>query len=209
MKYVKLRFDFDDLITRTVVVPADWSLAFLHLVIQDTIGWLDCHMYEFKLEPQGRTVWVENPEADAEEDPDLEFKPANQTPISAVLSKKGAQLHYVYDFGDYNEVTIELLGSSRKPSPDQFKSMGPYAIEDCAGLGGMAAILAILERPKSEAYAKLEEWLLFAFQKRIEDIAIFPTKSDIYGRVFKLVRAIGTANPTAPDDCWRDYLVQR
>lgn len=194
---------------RTVVVPADWSLAFLHLVIQDTIGWLDCHMYEFKQEPRGKTVWVENPEEDAEMDPDVEFKPANQTPISAVLPEKGAQLYYVYDFGDYNVVSIEVLGFARKPSLNQFKSLGPYAIEDCAGFGGMDGVLEILKKPRSEKYADSEEWLLFAFKKRIEDIAVFPTKSDIYGRVFKLVRAIGTVNPTAPDDCWRDYLAQR
>ena len=30
MKYLKLQMDFDKIVSRTVVVPADWSLAFLH-----------------------------------------------------------------------------------------------------------------------------------------------------------------------------------
>ena len=34
MKYLKLKMDFDGIVSRTVVVPADWSLAFLHGVIQ-------------------------------------------------------------------------------------------------------------------------------------------------------------------------------
>ena len=33
MKYIKLKMDFDGVVSRTVVVPSDWSLAFLHGVV--------------------------------------------------------------------------------------------------------------------------------------------------------------------------------
>ena len=36
MKYLILKMDFDRIVSRTVVVPGDWSLAFLHMVIQKT-----------------------------------------------------------------------------------------------------------------------------------------------------------------------------
>lgn len=65
----------------------------------------------------GTDAWVEDPDANAEMDPDMTFKPTNKTSIATFFPKKGSSACYIYDFGDYNEVTIQSLGRVEKPSP--------------------------------------------------------------------------------------------
>ena len=63
MKYLKLKMDFDEIVSRTVVVPSDWSLAFLHDVIQAVFGWLDYHEYEFAIPGDAqKRRWTERSE---------------------------------------------------------------------------------------------------------------------------------------------------
>ena len=102
MKYLILKMDFDRIVSRTVVVPGDWSLAFLHMVIQKTFGWLDYHQYDFsKSEKDCERKWTIN----SEELGDLDdYMESSQTSIIDVLGKKGDKLSYTYDLGDCNEV---------------------------------------------------------------------------------------------------------
>ena len=187
-----------------MVVPADLSLAFLHGIIQDAFGWLDYHQYEFSIPgDKKRRSWTEFHEVMFPNE--LE---AAEMPISELLGKKGAQLDYTYDFGDCNEVAIESLGSVAKPDFKDFATEGPDVIEDSAGLGGIEGIVKIAEKGKGKDYKMLKEWLWGAFGKHVEDVLDYPDVSDIYGRVFKLVKAVATANPKALCTCWLDYLVR-
>ena len=205
MKYIKLKMSFDKIVSRTVVVPADWSLAFLHDVIQETFGWLDYHQYEFaKSKKIDATKWT----TDSEEFSDLgEYLESSQTSISALLNKKGAKLHYIYDLGDYNEVEIVSLGNVSKPAIEDFETVGPDVVEDSTGIGGIEGILKIVEEGKGKQYKMLKDWLSGAFGKTPEQVLAFPSVTDIYSRVFKLVKTASLANPKALSDCWDDYRV--
>ena len=181
MKYLILKMDFDRIVSRTVVVPGDWSLAFLHMVIQKTFGWLDYHQYDFsKSEKDCERKWTIN----SAELGDLEdYMEASQTSIIDVLCKKGDKLSYTYDLGDCN------------------------VVEDSAGMGGIEGIVTIAKEGKGKQYKMLKDWLHGAFGKTPEQVLSYPSVGDIYGRVFHLVKTVSTANPKALSDCWTDYFV--
>ena len=51
MADIRLRIellDTDPLVWRRVVVPEQINLHRLHELIQDVMGWADCHLYEFE-----------------------------------------------------------------------------------------------------------------------------------------------------------------
>lgn len=209
MNYLKLKMDFDKIVSRTVVVPADLSLAFLHGVIQDAFGWLDYHQYEFTLpgDRQHRD-WTELCEVMYGDD-EIKYLEAAEMPISELLAKKGAKIAYTYDFGDCNEVEIESLGSVSKPDRKDFATKGPDVVEDSAGMGGIEAIVKTAKKGKGKDYEALEDWLWGAFGKCVEHVLDYPDAGDIYSRVFKLVKAVATANPKAPCKFWLDYIVRK
>ena len=207
MKYIKLKMDFDGIVSRTVVVPSDWSLAFLHGVIQAVFGWLDYHEYEFSIPGDAqKRRWTERSES-LDDFGDGKYLESSETPISALVARKGTKIDYTYDFGDCNEVEITFLGTVAKPSPKDFAAEGPDAVEDSAGVGGIAGIVAVAKQGKGKEYKQVSEWLLRAFKKRIDDVLDYPSVRDIYTRVFSLVKAASTANPKAISACWQDYLV--
>ena len=207
MKYLKLKMDFDEIVSRTVVVPSDWSLAFLHGVIQAVFGWLDYHEYEFSIPRDAqKRKWTEQSE-NIDDFGDGKFLEASETPISALVGKKGDKIDYTYDFGDCNEVEITLLGTLAKPSPKEFATEGPDVVEDSAGIGGIAGIVEIAKQGKGKQYKEVSGWLWGAFKKHIDDVLDYPNVRDIYTRVFRLVKTASTANPKAVSTCWLDYIV--
>jgi hypothetical protein len=209
MKYLKLKMDFDGIVSRTVVVPSDWSLAFLHGVIQAVFGWLDYHEYEFTIPGDAqKRRWTEQ-SGSLDDFGDGKYLESSETPISALVARKGAKIDYTYDFGDCNDVEITLLGTVAKPSPKEFATEGPDVVEDSAGVGGIAGIVALAKQGKGKEYKQVSEWLLRAFKKRIDDVLDYPSVRDIYTRVFSLVKTASTANPKSVSTCWLDYLVVR
>ena len=209
MTYLKLKMDFDGIVSRTVVVPSDWSLAFLHGVIQAVFGWLDYHEYEFSIPGDAqKRRWTEQ-SGSLDDFGDGKYLEASETPISALVARNGAKIDYTYDFGDCNDVEITLLGTVAKPSPKEFATEGPDVVEDSAGVGGIAGIVALAKQGKGKEYKQVSEWLLRAFKKRIDDVLDYPSVRDIYTRVFSLVKTASTANPKSVSTCWLDYLVVR
>ena len=206
MKYLKLKMDFDKIVSRTVVVPADWSLAFLHGVIQQTFGWLDYHQYEFTVpgDKQHRN-WTELCEVMFSDDT-IKYLEAAEMPISKLLGKKGAAIDYTYDFGDCNDVKVTSLGTVKKPTRADFATQGPDVVEDSRGVGGIEGIVKIAKTGKGKEYKMLETWLWEAFGKCVDHVLDYPDAGDIYTRVFRLVKTSATADPKSPSACWLDYL---
>ena len=206
MKYLKLKMDFDKIVSRTVVVPADWSLAFLHGVIQQTFGWLDYHQYEFTVpgDKQHRN-WTELCEV-MFSDNAIKYLEAAEMPISKLLGKKGAAIDYTYDFGDCNDVKVTSLGAVKKPTREDFATQGPDVVEDSRGVGGIEGIVRIAKKGKGKELKMLETWLWESFGKCIDHVLDYPDVGDIYTRVFRLVKTVATADPKSPSACWSDYL---
>lgn len=80
-------------IWRRVVVREAMTLAELHRAIQVAMGWLDCHLYEFKVKGNRYTTLdLDTPEDALASD--------SVTLRDLRLRRPGTKFRYVYDFGD-------------------------------------------------------------------------------------------------------------
>jgi len=140
---------------RRVQVEGDISLHVLHKILNEAMGWMDSHLYQFRI---GETYY-------SVPDPDGEFPAKNSETVrlSRLVPKEKARFVYEYDFGDGWEHEV-LLEKIMPPEPGKKYPLclaGARACppEDCGGDGGYAELLEILKDPKHERYAEMTEWL--------------------------------------------------
>lgn len=148
---------------RRLLVPGDMTLDRFHAVVQETMGWYDCHLHQFWMGPRGRqrvflTGWdlSEGEEGIAESDVRLD----------QVLRQKGDKLRYDYDFGDgwRHTILVEELLEEKIPGPSYTTGRRASPPEDCGwleeGLGpnhfdvsGINERLALLVRAEHDRSA--------------------------------------------------------
>jgi hypothetical protein len=88
-------------IWRRVSVPEDYTLDQLHRIFQLLFGWLDYHLYEFRIADRR----FEAPDEEAEEED------STATYLYALNLEAGSRFEYLYDFGDYwvHDVALEKV----------------------------------------------------------------------------------------------------
>jgi hypothetical protein len=146
-------------IWRRVLVPAEFTLAQLHDVVQAAMGWEECHLHQF----YGDKQRVAAP------DPNDDFtggsRAINETEVclANVLSKVGSKATYLYDFGDSWEhaLSVEkiLAAESRAAYPlcTGGKLAGPP--EDCGGIPGFYHMQEALADPNHESHQDMRDWI--------------------------------------------------
>ena len=139
---------------RRVLVPSGITLNQLHNIIQETMGWYDCHLHSFRI---GDTEY-------GIPDPDFPDDTIDDTGVrmDSVFREEGQKILYTYDFGDNWE--HDILLEERLENPDQGAVLlaGKRACppEDCGGIWGYQNILEILRKKKlCEEDKELLEWL--------------------------------------------------
>lgn len=179
-------------ISRTVVLPEECTLAFLHLVIQRVFGWLDYHLYEFT---DAKGVRYIDPTDDGSDEVDAPREvDATAVALRQIFKKRGDSLDYEYDFGDCNDLKITFVkhvkADGQKGFAPDFKSKCPNMVEDSRGIGGEGGVWAILrEGKKNEQYDDVVAWLANAFRLTPEQVLYEPTTAEIESMVFLLVKA--------------------
>lgn len=150
-------------IWRLIQVPESYSFYDLHVAIQDSMGWLDCHLHHFHMN-HPKTLhkkYIAIPDDAGWSDADISA--SWDTQISSYFSLKNPQAEYVYDFADNWEhlVTLEKILPSEKDQRYPWCLKGKRACppEDCGGIWGYEDLLDILSDPKHEEYADRLEWL--------------------------------------------------
>ena len=146
----------------------DVSLAELHLVIQEVMGWEDAHLHEFDF--RGRRFGVP--------DPDSPFPDDAEDEASATLTEalgRNRVFGYLYDFGDSWQHRVELE-KRLEAEPDVTYPRcvdGKRACppEDCGGVWGYADLLEAIEHPKSPRHRELLEWVGDDFDPEAFDAA--------------------------------------
>ena len=199
-------------ISRTVVLPEECTLAFLHLVIQRVFGWLDYHLYEFTDAKGVRYIDPTDEGSDVVDAP----REVDATAVSLrqLFKKRGDTLGYEYDFGDCNELTITFVKhvkADRKTGlGSYFESNGPHMVEDSRGIGGAGGVWAILrEGKKNEQYDDVVAWLANAFRLTPEQVLHEPTATEIESLVFSMVKAAcvsGLGGTVEGRDAWVEYV---
>ena len=141
-------------IWRRVLVPGNVTLARLHRVIQNVVGWSDYHLYEFTI--NGREY------SEGEDEYDMGFLQATGRRLFDLDLRPGRRFNYLYDFGDgwAHEILLErvLHPNLDEPYPLCVKGARACPPEDCGGFGGYEEMLRVLADPTDEEHESMREW---------------------------------------------------
>jgi len=154
--HVSLR-EIQPLIWRRIELSSTTTLKQLHRILQIAMGWQDYHLHEYIVD--GRRYGTPDPTYDGPGEVTRE----SGVRLATVLPREGAEILYVYDFGDYwqHDVRLETIFPAdpaiRYPRiVDGVRSCPP---EDCGGTGGYADLLEILLDPDHEEFEHMREWV--------------------------------------------------
>ncbi|CAN5711098.1 plasmid pRiA4b ORF-3 family protein [soil metagenome] len=143
-------------IWRRVEVPGRTTLSRLHDVIQIAMGWTDSHLHQFVA--AGVMFGVPDPEWD------MPVKRSARVRLDQVLRVPKDDLIYEYDFGDGWEHRVVLekvlpLDAARHRQPLVTGGRRACPPEDCGGVGGYYAMLAILDDPANPEHDEMLAWV--------------------------------------------------
>lgn len=147
-------------IWRRIQVPEMYSFWDLHVAIQDSMGWFDCHLHEFEvLNPKtGILERIGSPDETWGEGPLTGWKSL----ISDYFSSGNKKATYLYDFGDGWEHKIlfeKMLPMSEEKYPICLAGERACPPEDCGGIWGYEELIEIMKNPKHKEYKSMKEWL--------------------------------------------------
>lgn len=151
-------------IWRRIEVPAEYSFWDLHVAIQDSMGWYDCHLHEFKIANpvNGASDNIGIPDDDYLDEEDIPLT-GWDTPIAMYFRNPGDKAAYYYDMGDYWVHQIVLEGIAiRAPGikyPLCLAGKRACPPEDCGGVGGYRRLLRVLRNPSHKEHTRMLEWL--------------------------------------------------
>lgn len=155
-----LRIDLKDSeppIWRLVEVPTSITLKVLHDIVQVTMGWLDYHLWEFRVD--GTTYglpmdedWGTSPR-----------KSADRTRLRDMITPGTTIIDYIYDFGDYWEHRLTVSdvrpGDPTIGYPRFVDGERDCPPEDCGGIHGFYEMLEARADPAHPDHAEISEWL--------------------------------------------------
>ena len=163
---------------RRVTIPMDFSLFYLHDIIQNLFLWKDYHLHEFTLKrsKNGRPLRIARIPSSEDEDifgaSGCEIVDEREITLEEVFSKTD-RISYEYDFGDgwTHEIRlVEIIEDAAIPAPVCTELKGDAPPEDCGGPGGFSELIRILQDPKDPQYKDMVEWNdgSRVYQKNIE-----------------------------------------
>jgi hypothetical protein len=143
-------------IWRRLLVPSSITLAELHPVLNEAMGWSDSHLHQFVL---GDRVFGD-PETD--DTGELEYEDEGKARLEDLLGA-GSTIHYEYDFGDG---WVHAVKVEKALEPDECVTY-PLCIggaracppEDCGGLPGYERLLETLSNPKAQEHHDILRWV--------------------------------------------------
>jgi hypothetical protein len=151
-------------IWRDILVPAGYSFWDLHVAIQDAMGWLDCHLHEFRIGESGAEdpVLIGIPDDELWDDMP-EVQPGWEIPVLAYLASPGDQAEYAYDFGDGWMHTVTLVSIETRSKGAHYPQCvaGERACppEDCGGVHGYQELLEALLEPTHPEHEAMNQWV--------------------------------------------------
>ncbi|MFD4143035.1 plasmid pRiA4b ORF-3 family protein [Streptomyces sp. NPDC058572] len=142
---------------RRLHVPSGAPLSGLHAVIQVAMGWEDFHLYEFSVNYDRRYG--------------SQAGPAHALSVAQALPSVGSTGGYVYDFGDYwvMHLDVEKIHRPAKSTAYPRCSAGSRAAppEDCGGVEGYYQMLKVQRHRKGWRYQQLREAGLHKYDPKV------------------------------------------
>jgi|GEM_PF-1899120 len=144
----------DPQIWRRFLVPADYTLAKLHRVLQAVMGWEEVHLHEFNV--AGQSFGRPDPEFGSEIISD------KKVTLKQVAPKRGSKFMYIYDFGDdwRHDLKVEKILDVQEGerNPRCIEGMRACPPEDCGGIWGYTELLEAIQNPATIEQRGLLEW---------------------------------------------------
>ena len=161
----------EPVIWRTLQVPGNANLGWLHAALQTAMGWTNSHLHHFLTEDARYSDPRCNEDLGFGEEPDRDEAKAT---LMHIAPKAGARFGYEYDFGDSweHEIAVEKIlpadGGTTGICLEGARACPP---EDCGGVWGYAELLKALKSPKHPEHKSMKEWLGRAFDPAAFDKA--------------------------------------
>jgi hypothetical protein len=156
--------DIEPEIWRRVLIRRTTSLARLHEIIQETMGWQNYHLYEFSI--RGERFEAPDPEAIG--------KDATAAKLKDLRLEMGESFQYTYDFGDdwCHEILLEdyLPAEQNRLYPACIGGARACPPEDSGGAGRYAELLQILQNPEDPDFADMMAWVGDDFNPEAFDV---------------------------------------
>lgn len=153
-------------IWRRIQVRSNITLERLHLVLQRTMGWYNCHLHQYII----RGTYYGQPDPDFSRPIIHERK----TKLDQVVLAAKTKIGYQYDFGDSwdHELLVEKI---LPPDPATHYPLclgGKFACppEDSGGTWGYYEKLAIMKDPKHPDHADIVAWMGKNFDPEAFDV---------------------------------------
>lgn len=143
-------------IWRRLMVPGNLNFARLHAVIQDAMGWENCHLHSFEV----GDLEIGTPDPDR-----LSFgapvASEKQYTLERVARAEGVRFTYRYDFGDCweHEIVVEAVTAGELAAPRCVAGERACPPEDCGGTPGYAELVDALADQTHERHEELAEWV--------------------------------------------------
>ncbi|MEJ5376870.1 MAG: plasmid pRiA4b ORF-3 family protein [bacterium] len=147
---------------RRIQVPETYTFWDLHVAIQDSMGWSDEHLHEFRIVNPctGGTESIGIPDDEGWGPP---VAPGWRRNIAFYFSEANPKAKYIYDFGDNWLHTVRLEKVlDRQPGVKYPLCVGGRRAcppEDCGGVPGYERLLEIVADPSHEEFETMSEWL--------------------------------------------------
>ena len=152
--------EVDPPVWRRFLIPNEFTLADLRVVVQTVMGWQDSHLDQFTIGQDRYAVQ----QFEMSSDFDVESAKDGHTAVLAyTLPQPGTPFLYTYDFGDSweHELVVEkvLPIEREKAYPRCLEGARACPPEDTGGSWGYAELLEILADRKHPEYEERLEWL--------------------------------------------------
>jgi hypothetical protein len=152
--------DSDPPIWRQVEVSTSITLKVLHNIVQVTMGWLDYHLWEFRIAGTSYGLPTEQDWGTAPR------KIADRTRLRDVITPGTTSIDYIYDFGDNWEHRLIIsdvrAGDPATAYPRFIDGARDCPPEDCGGLPGFHEMLearADAAHADHADHAAISDWL--------------------------------------------------
>ena len=161
----------DPSVWRTLQVPGQANLGWLHAVLQTAMGWTNSHLHHFLTSDARYSDPRGNQDSGFGDEPDRD---ETKVKLMHIAPQAGAQFGYEYDFGDSWEHAItvqQILPAAGGPTALCLKGASACPPEDCGGIWGYADLLEALKDPRHPEHKNTREWLGRAFNPKAFDPA--------------------------------------
>jgi hypothetical protein len=159
-------------IWRRLLVNSDIKLDSFHSILQDAMGWANCHLHQFQ---QADVLYGMASEQEDLMDFGMQAKQEGQYRLSNLLKREKDSFFYEYDFGDSwrHKIVLEKILPLDKDAPTAKCIKGKRACppEDCGGPWGYQALLQTLSDPSHEDFDEVHEWIGEEFDPERFDLA--------------------------------------